>query len=440
MKKIIVGLTVLAFCLNTAFARDWFVSAERGRGKKGTLEEPAADLGNIISQLENGDRVFIAEGIYMGRAGAGSDSMKVAVEIYGGFSDDFSTRDPWGAHKTILTGENGSKNFSSGPRLAIDASEVGTKLMEARGQETAHKVVVDGLIIDHGPRNRYKDPNNPVLMVRPGGSGFAPSPEIGGLIVSTGINSEIIVNNVVVLNTAPTVGAFTFFPGRDAIVTVSNNAAINNTGVGFHLSKSFFGDNPDNFPRYTFENNMSIFHEKHDPIATYGGSSVMVEAATHVEMRYNIFAMNDYYGVDNARRNYTLVMTDNLVFGNAFADYLEFSTNMSIEEMEDWAEWVEEAWDNSIEPVNFGLPEQWLELYLARSVIDRAAAEQNIQAIEGWQNDVRSILGLNLQGNDMTIDSDVWLPRLGIDDAFVAIGVYRDIYGPYYPQAGPFGF
>ena len=440
VKKLVFVLLGLVLSFNFAFARDWFVSAERGRGKKGTIEEPAGDLGNIISRLENGDRIFIAAGVYTGRGGNGHDNIDLAVEIYGGFSDDFSMRDPWGAYKTIFSGENPSQNFSTQARLAIDASEVGTKLMEARGQETAHKVVVDGIIINNADRNHYADPNNPVLMKRPAGNGFAPTPESGGLIVSTGINSEIIVNNVVVINTAPTVGAFTFFPGRDAVVTVTNNAAINNTGVGFHLSKSQLGSNESDYPHYTFENNISIFNEKHDPIATYGGSSVMVEGGTLVEMRYNVFAMNDYYAIDNASRNYTLIATDNLIFGNAIADYLEFSTKMSVYDMEDWADWVEEAWDNDIEPVSFGISDGWLTSYFAREVIDRAAAEQDVQVIDSWQNDMRAAFGLNLQGTDLNVDSDVWLPRLELEDAFNAIGIYRDSYGTYYPEAAASGF
>ncbi len=36
-----------------------------------------------------------------------------------------------------------------------------------------------------------------------------PTPESGGLVISTGINSTVVVQNVIVVNTAPTQGAFT---------------------------------------------------------------------------------------------------------------------------------------------------------------------------------------------------------------------------------------
>lgn len=108
---------------SVALAEEYFVSIARGKGKDATKEQPAKDLGNIVAKLKDGDTVNIAEGVYLGRDESGSDLVPVAVKIVGGWADDFSKRDPWGAHKTILTGA-GAMSGSTQYRLMVDSVEV----------------------------------------------------------------------------------------------------------------------------------------------------------------------------------------------------------------------------------------------------------------------------------------------------------------------------
>jgi len=429
--KVVLVVALIGF-ISTGFARDWYISAENGKGKTGSIEKPAKDLGNIISKLEPGDVIYIAGGTYLGRGENGADSIGMPVEIYGGYDEAFENRDPWGATKTIFTGVHNSDNFVTDYRLAINTTDYGTKLKEVRGEPTEHTVVVDGIIFDNGPRNFYG--GDGAKIIRMGTAGDTPTPESGALVVTTGINSTVTITNNIAINTAPTQGVFSLKPGRSAIVTVNNNAAINNTGIGFHLSKSYAGDDEAEFPTFTMENNISILNEKHDPIATYGGSGVMLESGTHVTMTGNIFAMNDYYGIDNARRASAVIMNENLIFANAISDYLEFDTKIDMEDIEDWSDLMDEASDNVNEFVEFGFSEQFAATYMARAVIDRNAAEEDVQAVDSWANDARSIFGLNLEGTNISIDSDVWLPRMELDDAMNVIGRYMDdSFGVYTP-------
>ena len=71
--------------------------------------------------------------------------------------------------------------------------------------------------------------------------------------------------------------------------------------------------------------------------------------------------------------------------------------------------------------------------YFARNIIDRAEAEQGIEALNTDANVLRSILGLNLIGNDIAIESEVWLPRMSVEQAFSVIGRYADAYGTFTP-------
>ena len=217
---VLVGLMILTLlCVAPAGARDWYVSAARGKGKKGTQEKPAKDLGNIISRLEDGDRVFIAEGVYLGRGKNGHDKVIVPIEVYGGWSDDFKTRDPWGAHKTILSGVNKSKNWDGGYRLSIDLSKW-------RKREE-HKIVVDGIIVDNAARNRYGgEAQGKIIRTANPKTGDNPSPESGGIGVTAGKLGDIVVRNCVVINTAPTGGAFSIWGNQDSEVTIENFLAV----------------------------------------------------------------------------------------------------------------------------------------------------------------------------------------------------------------------
>ncbi len=417
-------LLLAAACVSeTAIARDWYVSAETGKGKTGTKEKPAKDLGNIIAKLEDGDRVFIAEGTYLGRGKNGHDGITVPVEIYGGWDTSFEKRDPWGAHRTILSGDNHSANFDGGYRLSIDLSKW--------RKNAEHRIVVDGIIVDNGDRNRYAtEAQNKIIRSANPKSGEMPTPESGGISVAPWKLGDATVRNCIVMNTSPTDGAFSIWGHQASEIVVENNLAINNTGNGFSLHTSWHPREGQDIPVFTFTNNTSLFNEKHDPMATYGGAALKLESDTQITATHCVFAFNDYYGVDNAKRAQGVILNTNALAGNLVADYLEFDTKMNLDVLEDEAENLDEAEENVAAEFQIPVPAEWTARYAARVVIDRNAAEADVEVIDNWENSVRSILGLNLQGTNLTVDSDVWLPRLALEDALAAgSSKYAGLYG-----------
>ena len=406
--------------------------SEAGSGREATLERPARDLGNIVANLVPGDVVCIAGGRYTGRADSGADRIEVPVEIYGGFSPDFADRDPWGAHVTLLTGVHNAANFSTDVRLAIDTSAFATRLMASRGQDTVHTVVVDGIVVDHGDRNYYAG-DDERRFVRLDTAAHTPTPEAGGLQIRTGITSTIVVRNVLVVNTAPTQGAIALFPGAGARVTVENNVAVNNTGTGFLLSTAIAANDAADYPSYRFAGNVSVFNQKHDPFGTFGGHGVAIESGTTVEIAGNVIAFNDGFGVDNGKRAADVVLTDNVIVANARADYLEFDTKIALEDIEDWSDLIADGRGNVRRELDYALSPEWGTRYAARNVIDRNAAEEDVRAVDAWYNDVRSFFGWNLVGSDLNVDSDVWLPRMGLEDAFAVARRFDDRYGVVRP-------
>ncbi len=428
--RLIIGLTV-SLLVSGAIAQECtkYVSSE-GSGRVASLERPAGDLGTIAADLEPGDVVCITGGTYTGRADNGSDSIDVPVEIYGGFSPDFSRRDPWGSSRTVFTGIHNAQNFVTTARLLINTSAFATRLMQARGEPTEHRVVVDGIIFDNGPRNHYA--GDGAMIIRMGTPSDTPTPESGALVITTGVDSTVIVRHIIALNTAPTQGAIALFPGAAAQVLVENSVAVNNTGTGFQLATAVAADDPADWPTYVFRNNTSVFNEKHTAFGTFGGTGVSIESGTHVSITGSILAFNDNYGVDNAKRADDVMLVGNAIAANANADYLEFDTKIGIADLEDWALYVLEGWDNVASAPQYAISPEWGALYASRNVIDRNAAEAEVQVVDAWYNNVRSFYGWNLIGTDLDVDSDIWLPRMSIEDA-MATAVRVGSFGPVAP-------
>lgn len=406
-------------CLE-ALAKDYYVSANRGKGKKATIEKPAKDLGNIIKKLKPGDVIHIAGGTYLGRGKNGSDVITVPVSIIGGYSDDFSTRDPWGEYKTILSGVNKSKNWVRTPRLMIDLMKYREKEMPA--------IVVDGLIIDHAERNRYKTDSQQVLLRKANPKTKQnPTPDQGGLVVRVsktgnfdeGAHWDVTVQNCVVINTAPSQGALSVSGYKNAKINIRNNIVANNTGTGIFVGTKYRPRTKEDLPEFLVENNTVLFTWKYDASAqSYSGNSIKFDPDTFAILRNNVFGFADRFGIQNAGKA-SVLLSENIIVGNVDADYLEFDTRIQLEDIEDEAEYIhEDSEENISEVIPVPVSEEWLKFYGSRILIDRNAAEADIQAQQSAANDIRSMLGLPLQaGTVKGVDSPVWLNRISLDDA-----------------------
>src|SRR5205823_7909910 len=81
------------------------------------------------------------EGRYTGKLQSGEWSIPFeGVQLMGGYSADFTQRDPW-KFKTMLVWDRNSKNKPKGERLGASVG----------------KVVIDGLVFDGREQNEYND-------------------------------------------------------------------------------------------------------------------------------------------------------------------------------------------------------------------------------------------------------------------------------------------
>lgn len=383
--------------------KNYYISPN-GRGREATKERPAKDLAVILRNLKDGDVIHIAAGTYKSKMGRGSDVINKSVSIIGGYSPDFSTRDPWGKYKTIFTGTN-------------DINGLTTSRLRINGNANA-PVLIDGIIVDNGPRNRYKTDKHYLILRKANPvKGENPTPESPGIkIVMRGVGSSVTVQNCVIMNTAPTQGALDVQIGKDSKAVIRNNLIVNNTGEGIMAKTNWHGDTPENFATYNIENNTILFSWKHDPIASYGGNSLKMDTRVNLTAKNNIFGFGDFGGVNNIKKCENLELINNNFFGHRKYDFFD-TAPMSVADMADFAEYIKRAEGNVSEPVKLPLNPKWAKLYASRKEISRAKVDASATVSNSAANQVRSILGLNLQGNSVNLDADIWLPQMQVEDA-----------------------
>lgn len=391
-----------------ASARDWYVSISRGKGKKGTKEKPAKDIGNLVSKLKAGDVVHIAGGVYLGRGKSGSTSINVPIKVLGGYDETFAKRDPWGAHKTIMTGIDSIKGSTSS-RLIFKCRSNGD-------------ILVDGLIIDNGPRNYYKNDKGLLILRKANPKlGKNATPESGGLRVDLGRGCNLTVQNTVVMNTAPTGGALQIWGGDGSKLKIHNNLIINNTGEGIYAMTKWHPRDGKGKPTYEITNNTILFNWKHDAIASYGGNSLKLEPDTIIVAKNNVFGFGDYGGVDNIKKCKNLTLKDNLFTGHRQYDYREFNTTMIIDDLEDEADLLsDDTGDNLSKKIKVPVSKKWAELYANRKEISRAAVDAAAKASNSDANALRGMLGLPLQAGAVKMDAEVWLHKMTVEEALKA--------------------
>ncbi len=396
--------------------RAWYVSRNTGSGQLGTKERPAKDLGNIIHHLKPNDVIYIAEGTYLSKGKRGSDEINVPVKIYGGYDTSFTTRDPWDTHKTIFTGVNEYMKLTT-PRLYIRTDQQ----REKNGQlSQGSEIIVDGIIFDNGPRNRYhKDKNLAIRRKASPKSKQNPSPESGGIVIVGSKFTNITVQNCVVMNTAPTEGAISVRVFKGGKGLIQNNFCINNTGYGIHARTGYMGSDEKLIPAFIIRYNTILFNWKHDAIASYGGNALAIDQNLTATIENNVFGFGHKGGVYN--KGSKIVVNNNLFTGNSKYDYKEINSEMSVADILDESEKLDpNSQGNESALIKINVAERWANIYASRIELSRADVDAAVSVSNSGANQLRSMLGLNVQGSSVKMDAEVFLPLITIEEALPA--------------------
>jgi hypothetical protein len=434
MRRVSVAiLSVLFIFPATAHAREFYISAKRGRGKKATKSKPAKDIGNIIKKLKPGDTIHVAEGTYFGRGRSGTNVITVPVKVKCGYSDDFTKRDPWGKHQSVLTGDNTSKNWKSTWTLGID-------LMKYRDKEMP-KVVVDGCIFDNGGRNNYKSDKNYALLRRATPSkGRMPSPDSPALMVRVSKTRNYsaawdvdVRNNVVVNSASRTPLAVSGY--KNSVLDLSNNCVVNSSG-GIYFGTKYRPRDGKNIVRGKVHNNTVLFSWLYDSMTSnYSGYGLKCDPDTYMSVKGNVFGVSQYVAVDNTSKC-KMALNNNLIFASRQADYIEFNTMMALKDIEDEADLLDDSSGGNVSGTpTIAVSKGFRELMASVVIPNRAKIESKVKAANSGANALRRIFGLPLQAGTVKGPKvPVWLPRMSVSDALRACrSRYQGRYGSKKP-------
>ena len=125
-----------------------YVSASNGSNRNdGSLSAPIKDLQKAIDVAPEGALICLAQGNYLGYLDQGWVKVNKYVSIVGGYSDDFSQRDPIRFRTTMRPGVE--QIMTSGNQGVMDIRVTGKR---------NGVVLVDGIIFDRGQINLYIAP------------------------------------------------------------------------------------------------------------------------------------------------------------------------------------------------------------------------------------------------------------------------------------------
>lgn len=174
-----------------------YVSMNRGSARgAGTQDSPYRDLQKAIDNAEEGSVVCVAEGNYLGKLDCGYIEIKKYIKVVGGYSDNFSERNPL-QHVTRIQPTK-EQNGTNGSR--------GLFTIDVKGNPNG-EVLIDGFLLDLGMQNNYQraDPSDPRCGCCEGceTGRITPGGEVNGLshqLMKGNTEGRLIVRNCVFAN------------------------------------------------------------------------------------------------------------------------------------------------------------------------------------------------------------------------------------------------
>lgn len=168
-----------------------YVSASTGSNRNdGSKASPIKDLQKAVDVAPEGALILVAEGNYLGNLDRGYVRIEKYISIVGGYSSDFSQRDPL-KFQTII---------QPGPKAGGTNANNGLLDIYVRGKRNG-VILIDGFILDKGQQNRYCAVNHTRFPAPEGCETSLLSPPgmvIGGLSVrgETSVSNQLIHGDV----------------------------------------------------------------------------------------------------------------------------------------------------------------------------------------------------------------------------------------------------
>ena len=419
---VIFAVATTAFC---ASAKDVYVSLSSGKNKNaGTKEAPFKNIWKAVEKAQPGDVIHVAEGNYPGKMKCGWVQLDKPVSLVGGYSSDFSVRDPL-KHKTMFQPKN-DQNDKKGSAMAL-------LRIDFKNQK-GFKMLIDGLIFDDGFASSYHETKGKpegfdtgMWLEGPAMNKLRdkfPSANRYSLFATLGYGTagELEIRNCTFVNGSNFGVNINWFEGE---VKMKNNVFCNNRMIGANVQSS---NGQPGKVKWEFENNTVLFTWSRLNDLADMGFGVRVNANVEAEIENNIIGLNVLTGFDNTKGNgktKKIQLDGNVFFLNRESD-VQMTVSPSVakvrvdgfEDLEgtDGIESIEDNVDLADPKVFAGrINAKYLNSFLSMKYSESTKLD------EGKCNGLRSVLGLPLQGTIKTT-CDMYANRYPMEDALKLFG------------------
>lgn len=419
---VIFAVATTAFC---ASAKDVYVSLSSGKNKNaGTKEAPFKNIWKAVEKAQPGDVIHVAEGNYPGKMKCGWVQLDKPVSLVGGYSSDFSVRDPL-KHKTMFQPKN-DQNDKKGSAMAL-------MRIDFKNQK-GFKMLIDGIIFDDGFASSYHETKGKpegfdtgMWLEGPAMNKLRdkfPSANRYSLFATLGYGTagELEIRNCTFVNGSNFGVNINWFEGE---VKMKNNVFCNNRMIGANVQSS---NGQPGKVKWEFENNTVLFTWSRLNDLADMGFGVRVNANVEAEIENNIIGLNVLTGFDNTKGNgktKKIQLDGNVFFLNRESD-VQMTVSPSVakvrvdgfEDLEgtDGIESIEDNVDLADPKVFAGrINAKYLNSFLSMKYSESTKLD------EGKCNGLRSVLGLPLQGTIKTT-CDMYANRYPMEDALKLFG------------------
>jgi len=419
---VIFAVATTAFC---ASAKDVYVSLSSGKNKNaGSKEAPFKNIWKAVEKAQPGDVIHVAEGNYPGKMKCGWVQLDKPVSLVGGYSSDFSVRDPL-KHKTMFQPKN-DQNDKKGSAMAL-------MRIDFKNQK-GFKMLIDGLIFDDGFASSYHETKGKpegfdtgMWLEGPAMNKLRdkfPSANRYSLFATLGYGTagELEIRNCTFVNGSNFGVNINWFEGE---VKMKNNVFCNNRMIGANVQSS---NGQPGKVKWEFENNTVLFTWSRLNDLADMGFGVRVNANVEAEIENNIIGLNVLTGFDNTKGNgktKKIQLDGNVFFLNRESD-VQMTVSPSVakvrvdgfEDLEgtDGIESIEDNVDLADPKVFAGrINAKYLNSFLSMKYSESTKLD------EGKCNGLRSVLGLPLQGTIKTT-CDMYANRYPMEDALKLFG------------------
>ena len=426
--KIALFAVTAIFSALTLNAAELYVSKDTGKNSNaGTKDAPFKNLQKALDVAAAGDKIHVAAGNYFGLMDKGYLEMKKPVEIYGGYTADFSSRSPLKNRTLVMppSSSNGTANAK------------GLLNIELSGEKNAN-LVIDGIIFDKGDSNAYHATEGKPKGVDTGMLQHPPAAGANGVIGSKNpilrgsVGGGKMLIQTCVFNNGAFYGIQMGFGKGD--VKLLNNVFTSNAVAAVEISGLH---NAPNGIQLEFAYNTVLYswaRTKDNTDMGYGFRNMtMVDTNIH----HNLIGLSSFSGIDRTRidSNKTneaarkIKIDNNVFFLNKQSDLVLPSgggmlLRVFVDKMED-AEGVTSVTGNTElkdhAALKAVLNAPYLEGFLSATYKEKTDYDPNSPA-----NNFRRALGMNQVGTIQTSVS-MYGNRYPLEDALKLFGALKSV-------------